>query len=130
MFSYVFMGEIVPMIEQRYPLQGARSVLGFSRSTVGALDAALNGSVRFARAAIVAPAMNPPTLESLVKTPRQTPRVTIMAATYDIPLIADAQALRSALQSRSIPQDWFEVPEGHNHTAWQAHLRRLLAEWF
>jgi enterochelin esterase-like enzyme len=130
MFSYVFTGEIVPLIEQRFPLQGTRNVLGFSRSTVGALDAAVNGSVKFARAGLVAPAMNPPTLESLVKTPREAPRVTIMVGTYDIPLIEDARALRSALQSHSIPQEWFEVPEGHNHTAWQAHLRRLLAAWF
>ena len=130
MFSYVFMGEIVPMLEERYPVQGPRGVLGFSRSTVGALDAAVNGSVKFGRVGLVAPAMSPPTLEALLKTPREAPHVTIMTGTYDIPLIADAQALRSALQSRSIPQEWFEVPEGHNHTAWQAHLRRLLAAWY
>jgi enterochelin esterase-like enzyme len=130
MFSYVFTGEIVATIEQRYPLEGARSVLGFSRSTVGALDAALNGSVTFARAGLVAPAMNTPTLEALLKAPRRTPHVTILAGTYDIPLVDDAKALKSALQSRSIPQDWFEVPEGHNHTAWRAQLRRLLTTWY
>jgi enterochelin esterase-like enzyme len=130
MFSYVFMGEIVPTIERQYPLEGTRAVVGFSRSTVGALDAALNGSVSFARAGLVAPAMNPPTLQSLVKSPRATPHVTILAGTYDIPLIEDARALRSALESRKIPLDWFEVPEGHNHTAWRAQLRRLLTSWF
>jgi enterochelin esterase-like enzyme len=130
MFSYVFAGEIVPMIEERYPLQETRSVLGFSRSTVGALDVALNGNVKFARAGLVAPAMNPPTRASLVKAPRQAPHVTILAGTYDIPLIEDAQALRAALQSRNIPQDWFEVPEGHNHTAWHTQLRRLLTTWY
>lgn len=130
MFSYVFMGEVVPTIEERYPLNGDRAVIGFSRSTVGALDAALNGSVAFARVGLVAPAMNPPTLQSLVKAPRATPRVTILVGTYDIPLIEDAQALRSALQSRNVPHDWLEVPEGHNHTAWRAQLRRLLTSWF
>lgn len=130
MFSYVFTGEIVPMIEARYRLEGARNVLGFSRSTVGALDAALNGTVKFARAGLVAPAMNPPTRDSLVKAPRELPHVTILAGTYDIPLIEDAQALRSALQARKVPQDWFEVPEGHNHTAWRTQLRRLLTGWY
>ena len=130
MFSYVFMGEVVPMIEQRYPMQGNRAVIGFSRSTVGALDAGLNGNVSFARIGLVAPAMNAPTLQALLKEPRATPYVTILAGTYDIPLIEDARALRSALQSRKVPQEWFEVPEGHNHTAWQAQLRRLLPSWF
>jgi enterochelin esterase-like enzyme len=130
MFSYVLMGEVVPMIEQRYPLHGSRAVVGFSRSAVGALDAALNGSVSFARVGLVAPAMNRPTVQSLLKAPRATPHVTILAGTYDIPLIEDAQALRSALQSRKVPHDWFEVPEGHNHTAWRAQLRRLLTLWF
>jgi enterochelin esterase-like enzyme len=130
MFSYVFMGEIVPAIEQRYRLQGDRGVLGFSRSTVGALDAAMNGSVSFARVGLVAPAMNPPTLQSLLKTPRAAPRVTIFAATYDIPLIEDAQAVRSALQARKVLHEWIEIPEGHNHTAWRAQIRRLLTSWF
>jgi enterochelin esterase-like enzyme len=130
MFSYVFMGEVVPMIEQQYPLDGDRTVIGFSRSTVGALDAAMNGSVTFARVGLVAPAMNPPTLQSLLKAPRGTAHVTILAGTYDIPLLEDAQALRAALQSRKVPHDWMEIPEGHNHTAWRAQLRRLLTSWF
>jgi len=131
MFSYVFMSEIVPAIEQRYPLAGrARGVLGFSRSTVGALDAAINGSVPFTHVGLVAPAMNQPTLASLVKAPRVTPRVTVVAGTYDIPLIEDARALRSALRSRNIAHDWIEFPEGHNHTAWRSQLPRLLTAWF
>jgi enterochelin esterase-like enzyme len=130
MFSYVFMGEVVPMIEQRYPLHGDRALLGFSRSTVGALDAALNGNVSFARVGLVAPAMNAPTLHALLKAPRATAHVTILAGTYDLPLIEDAQALRAALERHKVPQDWFEIPEGHNHTAWRAQLRRLLPSWF
>jgi enterochelin esterase-like enzyme len=132
MFSYVFTGEIVPAIEQRYQLSaGARYVLGFSRSTVGALDAALNSGVPFAGCGLVAPAMNPPTIAALVKPRDGTfPRVTIAAGTYDIPLIEDARALRQSLESRGVPLEWIEVPEGHNHTAWKAQLPRLLTSWF
>jgi enterochelin esterase-like enzyme len=131
MFSYVFTGEIVRMIEERFPvLSGNRTVLGFSRSTVGALDAALNGTLPFARCGLVAPAMNPTTLVAVTRTPRATPHVTILAGTYDIPLIEDARALRTALLSRRVPQEWFEIPEGHNHTAWRTQLPRLLTAWF
>jgi enterochelin esterase-like enzyme len=130
MFSYVFTGEIVPTIEKRYEVRGGRDLIGFSRSTVGALDVALNGPVPFARVGLVAPAMNAPTRASLVKEPRAAPHVTILAGAYDIPLIEDAHALRSALRSRTIATDWFEVPEGHNHAAWRGQLRRLLTSWF
>jgi len=132
MFSYVFTGEIVPMIEQRYPLiAGARGVLGFSRSTVGALDAAINSKVPFARCGLVAPAANPPTLAALLKSPANTSaRVTILAGTYDIPLIDDAKAIRRALEEHRVQLDWMEVPEGHNHTAWKALLPRFLTSWY
>lgn len=132
MFGYVFTGEIVPLIEERYRvIPGARAVLGFSRSAVGALDAALNGSVPFTRCALVAPAMNPDVRAALFKSgkPRDT-RVTIAAGTYDIPLIDDARALRRELDGRRVPVEWLEVPEGHNHTAWRAQLERLLPSWF
>ena len=132
MFSYVFTGEIVPLVEERYKvIPGARAVLGFSRSTVGALDAALNGPVSFARCGLVAPAMNPAVLSSIFKAAAQrSPRVTIAAGTYDIPLIDDATALRKALDARRILLDWFEVPEGHNHAAWRGQLQSILASWF
>ena len=132
MFSYVFSGEIVPAIEQRYNLAaGARSVLGFSRSTVGALDTALNSGVPFARCGLVAPAMNAQTIAALLKARDGVlPRVTIAVGTYDVPLIDDAKALRRALESRGVPFDWIEAPEGHNHTAWKAQLPRLLTSWF
>lgn len=131
MFSYVFTGEIVQMIEKRFPLLNeSRAVIGFSRSTVGALDAALNGTVPFARCGLVAPAMNSPTLLSVTRTPRAKPHVTILAGTYDIPLIDDARALRKTLSSRRVPQEWLEIPEGHNHTAWRTQLSKLLTTWF
>jgi enterochelin esterase-like enzyme len=131
MFSYVFTGELVPMIEERYALApGARALLGFSRSSVGALDAGLNGSVAFHHLGLVAPAMNAATLAALVKAPRARPHVTVVAGTYDIPLIEDARALRETLRLHRIPHDWFDFPEGHNHTAWRAQLPRLLTAWF
>ena len=132
MFSYAFTGEIVPAIEQRYPLAaGSRSVLGFSRSTVGALDACFNSGTVFARCGLVAPAMAPPVLAALVKPgTRTTAAVTILAGAYDVPLIDDARALRKVLQDRGTAVQWLEAPEGHNHTAWKAQLPKLLTSWF
>jgi enterochelin esterase-like enzyme len=127
----VFTGEIVPAIEARVPASGeGRAVLGFSRSTVGALDAALNGGVRFSRVGLIAPAMNPPILKALLEKPVSTPVVTIMAGTYDVPLVEDARALRSALDAKRLKYDWLEIPEGHNHTAWRAQLPKLLTTWY
>jgi enterochelin esterase-like enzyme len=52
MFGYVFTREIVAAVEsQTEPAAGSRAILGFSRSAVGALDVAVNGSVRFGGAA-------------------------------------------------------------------------------
>jgi enterochelin esterase-like enzyme len=132
MFSFVFAGEIVPAIEQRYPIvAGSRGVLGFSRSTVGALDAAWNGAVPFSRCGLVAPAMSDAILTAVFKTRQGSlPRMTILAGTYDIPLIDDANALRQRLEAQHAPPDWFEVPQGHNHTAWKALLPIILTRWY
>lgn len=132
MFSYVFTGEIVKMIEERYPIvPGARGLIGFSRSTVGALDVAVNSGTPFAYCGLVAPAMTAPMITSLLKSPvGGLPRITILAGTYDIPLIEDARALRTALGAHRFSVDWFEIPEGHNHTAWRTQLPKLLTTWF
>jgi enterochelin esterase-like enzyme len=132
MFGYVFAGEIVPAIERRYAVAaGARAILGFSRSALGALDMALNAPTRFQRCGLVAPAIAPPAAASLLERPAGAlPRVTILAGTYDVPLIDDARALRVALTARGVPLEWIEAPEGHNHTAWKALLPRLLTSWF
>jgi hypothetical protein len=88
MFSYVFTGEIVKMIEERYPIvPGVRGVLGFSRSTVGAVDVAVNSGTPFAYCGLVAPAMTPPMIATMLKHPAGgMPRMTILAGTYDIPM--------------------------------------------
>jgi enterochelin esterase-like enzyme len=132
MFGYVFTGEIVPAIEQRYDMAaGSRAILGFSRSAVGALDAALSGAVPFGRCGLVAPAISAPAAASLLKGVKGAfPHVAILAGTYDVPLIEDARALRAALTSAGVPLDWIETPEGHNHTAWKGLLPRLLTAWF
>jgi enterochelin esterase-like enzyme len=129
MFGYVFTGEIVPAIERKYGA-ATRAVLGFSRSTVGALDVAMKGAVRFDRCGLVAPAVNAQSATAILKGARTPPTITILAGTYDIPLIDDARALRGMLQSHQVPLDWIEVPEGHNHTAWKSMLPRLLTSWF
>jgi len=132
MFGYVFAGEIVPAIESRYDVAaGSRAVLGFSRSTVGALDVALNGALPFRRCGLVAPAIPPAAAASLLKQAKGAlPQVTVLAGTYDVPLIDDARTLRTALAARGVPLEWIEAPEGHNHTAWRSQLPRLLTSWF
>jgi enterochelin esterase-like enzyme len=132
MFSFAFASEIVPAMERRYPIvAGARAVLGFSRSTVGALDAALNASVAFSRCGLVAPAMDEITRRGLFQERSgPLPVVTILAGTYDIPLIEDAKALRGALEAGHATIDWFEIPQGHNHTAWKELLPKLLTSWY
>lgn len=132
MFSFAFTSEIVPVMEQRYPIvAGARAVLGFSRSTVGALDVALNGNVAFARCGLVAPAMDETTRRALFKERSgPMPQVTILAGTYDIPLIEDARAVRGALETHHSTIDWVEIPEGHNHTAWKELVPQLLRSWY
>jgi enterochelin esterase-like enzyme len=132
MFSFAFTSEIVPAMERRYPIvAGARAVLGFSRSTVGALDVALNGSATFSRCGLVAPAMDETTRRALFKQRSgPLPLVTILAGTYDIPLIENAKAVRSALEAHHATIEWFEVPQGHNHTAWKALLPGLLTSWY
>ena len=131
MFGYVFTGEIVPAVERKYSVAVVRGVLGFSRSTVGALDVGLGGAVRFDRCGLVAPALTAQTAAAILKGAKgATPQVTILAGTYDIPLIDDARALRKTLQTHHVPLEWIEVPEGHNHTAWRSMLPRLLESWF
>jgi enterochelin esterase-like enzyme len=132
MFGYVFTGEILPAIERRYEAGAvSRAILGFSRSTVGALDLALNSGVSFQRCGLVAPAISPQAAASILKRANTTSaRVTVLAGTYDVPLIEDARALRTALKSHRVPLDWIETPEGHNHTAWKGSLPRLLESWF
>ena len=132
MFGYVFTGEIVPAVERRYVTTAdARAILGFSRSAVGALDVAVTSGIRFQRCGLVAPAINVRAANSILSRAKGAfPHVTILAGTYDVPLIDDARALRGILQTRGVPLEWIETPEGHNHTAWKGLLLRLLALWF
>ena len=132
MFGYVFAGEIVPAIERRYPVAaGWRGIVGFSRSTMGALDVSLNAAIPFQRCGLVAPAIPPSAAASLLAhATGGRPQVTILAGGYDVPLIDDARALRGALTTRGVPLEWIETPEGHNHTAWKSLLPRLLTSWF
>lgn len=132
MFGYVFSGEIVPAVERRYAVTAsARAILGFSRSTVGALDVALSGGIPFPRCGLVAPAIPPPTAASMLKKSMGAlPHVTILVGAYDVPLIEDARALRAALAAHGVPLEWIETPQGHNHTAWKSLLPRLLTSWF
>jgi enterochelin esterase-like enzyme len=132
MFGYVFTGEIVPAVEGRYGiLAGSRALLGMSRSTVGALDVCVNSKVAFQRCGLVAPAINSQAALAILKHPKGAwPRVTILAGTYDVPLIDDARTLRASLTTRGVPLEWIEAPEGHNHTAWKGMLPSLLTSWF
>ena len=57
-FRAVFSSEIVPMLERRYRIaRDRRSLLGLSRSTLGALDTCAHGSILFDACALLAPAI-------------------------------------------------------------------------
>ena len=132
MFGYVFTGEIVPAVERRYPAVGdSRAILGLSRSAVGALDVAVTSGVRFQRCGLLAPAIAPQAAASILERAKGAlPQVTVLAGTYDVPLIDDARALRRLLERRGASPQWIETPEGHNHTAWKNLLPHLLASWY
>jgi enterochelin esterase-like enzyme len=130
-FRSVFTEEIVPMIERRYGVTNARrSLIGLSRSTVGALDACINTRLDFESCALLAPAVPHDDFARLLRAPRREMRFFVDTGTYDIPLVADARALRDELVRRGLPMRYHEAPEGHNHSAFRARLPALLGEMF
>jgi enterochelin esterase-like enzyme len=130
-FRSEFTTEIIPMLERRYRVDShRRSVIGLSRSTVGALDACANGSVRFERCALMAPAIPKRQFGAVLPPPGTSTRVFIETGTYDIPLVTDARALRRALEGRGLSVHFVESPEGHNRTAFRARLPALMEQLF
>ena len=130
-FRTVVTNEIVPRIERQYAIAEARrGLMGLSRSTVGAIDTCVNGGIRFDACALVAPAVAHPHFSAVLPAAAITTRFFIAAGTYDIPLIADARALRDELERRKLPVHYTEIPQGHNHTAFRAALQALLRAMF
>jgi enterochelin esterase-like enzyme len=130
-FRAVLVNEILPGIEQRYgSANGQRAILGLSRSTVGALDACSNGGVAFDACLLVAPAVAPAQFVRVLPPTRTTTRFALASGTYDIPLVADARALRDEMQRRGLSVRYSELPQGHNHTAFRAALPALLQSMF
>jgi enterochelin esterase-like enzyme len=136
-FRTVFVDEIVPAIERRFASANVRrALMGLSRSTVGALDTCVNGGLRFEACILVAPAIPPRQFGSLLPLPGSAmpfafaTRFAIATGTYDIPLVADARALRDELQRRRLSVQYSEEPQGHNHTAFRAALPRLMRGHF
>ena len=127
-FRTVFVNEIVPAIERRFVgTNPRRAIMGLSRSTVGALDTCANGGIRFDACILVAPAITPRQFATVVPSTRNTTaRFAIATGTYDIPLVADARALRDELQRRRLSVQYVERPQGHNHTAFRAALPDLM----
>jgi enterochelin esterase-like enzyme len=129
-FRDVFTREIVPLIEGRYAVRpGRRVLMGLSRSTVGALDTCINGTLAFEACALIAPAVPAAQLSAL---PRDKPgaRFLIESGTYDIPLVTGARALRRALEARHAAVAYFESPQGHNHTAFRSRLPAVMTALF
>jgi len=130
-FRAVLIDEIVPSIERRYAgTNPHRAIMGLSRSTVGALDTCANSGIRFDACILVAPAIAPRQFGTVLPQTGTTTRFAIATGTYDIPLIADARALRDELQRRRLAVDYAEQPQGHNHTAFRAALPALLRAAF
>jgi enterochelin esterase-like enzyme len=126
-FRTVFADEIVPSIERRFAgTNPHRAIMGLSRSTVGALDTCVNGGLRFDACILVAPAIPPRQFSAVLPQTGSATRFAIATGTYDIPLVADARALRDELQRRRLSVQYTEQPQGHNHTAFRAALPALL----
>ena len=104
--------------------------MGLSRSTVGALDACVNAAVKFDACALIAPAVSSRQLPALTGSAGAATRFIIETGTYDIPLVSDARALRSALERRQASVRYFESPQGHNHTAFSSRLPAVMAALF
>jgi len=130
-FRTVLLDEIVPSIERRFAgTNPHRAIMGLSRSTVGALDTCVNGGIPFDACILVAPAIAPRQFATLLPLAGSPTRFAIATGTYDIPLVADARALRDELQRRRLSVQYSEQPQGHNHTAFRAALPALLRTAF
>jgi enterochelin esterase-like enzyme len=130
-FRTMLLDEIVPSIERRFAgTNPHRAIMGLSRSTVGALDTCVNGGIRFDACILVAPAIAPRQFAALLPPAGSATRFAIATGTYDIPLVADARALRDELQRRRVPVQYTERPQGHNHTAFRAALPDLMRSFF
>lgn len=97
---------------------------------MGAIDTCVNGGIRFDVCALVAPAVARPHFSAVLPPPTIATRFFIAAGTYDIPLIADARALRDELERRTLAVHYAELPQGHNHTAFRAALPAILRAMF
>jgi enterochelin esterase-like enzyme len=130
-FRTLLVDEIVPSIERRFARTSPhRAIMGLSRSTVGALDACVNGGIRFDACILVAPAIAPRQFATLLPPAGSATQFAIATGTYDIPLVADARALRDELQRRRLAVRYSEQPQGHNHTAFRAALPALMRNLF
>lgn len=124
-----FTTEIVPLIERQYAIAGGRrALMGLSRSTLGAIDTCANGGIQIDACALVAPAVTPQQFDRVLPPRGSAIHFYIAAGSYDIPLVADARALRDELERRRVPVRYAELPQGHNHTAFRAALPALLRE--
>jgi enterochelin esterase-like enzyme len=127
----VFTVEIVPMLERRYSIaRDRRALMGISRSTVGALDTCVNGSIAFEACALLAPAIPSSQFDTVLPATGTATRLFIETGKYDMPLVTDARALRGALERRGVPVHYVESPQGHNHTAFRARLPALMEQLF
>jgi enterochelin esterase-like enzyme len=127
----MLLDEIVPSIERRFAgTNPRRAIMGLSRSTVGALDTCVNGGIHFDACILVAPAIAPRQFATLLPPAGSATRFAIATGTYDIPLVADARALRDELQRRRLAVRYSEQPQGHNHTAFRAALPALMRTMF
>ena len=122
--------QIVPLIEGRYAVApGRRALMGLSRSTVGAIDTCVSGTLQFEACVLIAPAVPAAQLPTILRLKPGT-RFLIESGTYDIPLVTGARALRRALEARHVPVAYFESPQGHNHTAFRSRLPAVMTALF
>jgi hypothetical protein len=91
-------------LERRYRIaRDRRALMGISRSTVGALDTCVNGSIAFEACALLAPAILSSLFDTVLPATRTATRLFIETGKYDVPLVTDARALRGALERVGCP---------------------------
>jgi enterochelin esterase-like enzyme len=90
----------------------------------------VNGGLRFEACALIAPAVPFGQFPGLLEAAGAATRFLIETGAYDIPLVSDARALRSALEGRHAPVRYVESPQGHNHSAFRSRLPAVMTDLF
>jgi enterochelin esterase family protein len=125
-------GELVPMIDARYPTLASpehRAILGTSLGGLHATFMALRYPKTFALAGVQSPALGvaPWVLDELEKSTVRPARAFIDVGLYEEWCLPGARRLRDTLERRRTRVMHLEVPDGHSWGHWRATLDDAIA---